>query len=384
MNRLRSLDGLRGLAALGVVISHWYFFFPSDGAAWRTYSAPFLWLLTPLYLQGWAAVDLFFTLSGFIFFWLYGEAIRSRSMDGRTFALLRFSRLYPLHFATLVLTYFLQSYFLRSQGHYFVFDHIDWRYFAAQLFLVQSWWPGAPSSFNGVNWSVSLEALLYVVFFLACRCGLRQGLHCFVIALLGALLLAFDEHIARAFIGFFVGGFTFTLWEDCKRSAYATRVMRLSCGAAIAGWALLWFLISTHISWFANGEQNNIFILTFDFIMCPLTVFALALREELRGPSHAIFGFLGDISYAVYLLHFPMLLTLALLGISFGFGLAVFMQGWVMLTFLAALIGISALVYFCFERPSQRWIRRHLKSLVNRQPFGKPWNTDTIEVKPIP
>ena len=39
---------------------------------------PFFWLLKPLYIQGWAAVDLFFALSGFVFFWLYSENIAER------------------------------------------------------------------------------------------------------------------------------------------------------------------------------------------------------------------------------------------------------------------------------------------------------------------
>src|ERR1700750_2714645 len=117
MKRLRSLDGLRGLAALSIVFHHWYFFLPPDAssATWAAYKPPFSRLLTPLYLQGWAAVDVFFTLSGFVFFWLYGETIGTRAMNGRTFALLRFSRLYPPHFATLILTCVLQFYFFRSQ-----------------------------------------------------------------------------------------------------------------------------------------------------------------------------------------------------------------------------------------------------------------------------
>jgi peptidoglycan/LPS O-acetylase OafA/YrhL len=140
MNRLRSLDGLRGFAALSIVIGHWYFFFPDNPAqhGWTADRAPYFWLLRPLYLQGWGAVDIFFTLSGFVFFWLYGEAIRNGAMGSQTFGALRFSRLYPLQFATLLIVSALQLPYLRSQGHYFVFDHIDWPHFVAQLFMVQS------------------------------------------------------------------------------------------------------------------------------------------------------------------------------------------------------------------------------------------------------
>ena len=79
MKRLYALDTLRGFAALSVVLWHWQHFFAISGTfedGWQKSSEPFYVFLKPFYEEGWAAVDLFFALSGFIFFWLYGEAIR--------------------------------------------------------------------------------------------------------------------------------------------------------------------------------------------------------------------------------------------------------------------------------------------------------------------
>jgi peptidoglycan/LPS O-acetylase OafA/YrhL len=129
VKRLYSLDALRGIAALSVVIWHWQHFFAISGdwqAGWRRDSQPLFWLLKPLYEQGWIAVDLFFALSGFVFFWLYGEAIREHRMAPARFALLRFSRLYPLHFVTLIIVAVLQTFFFRATGTFFIFDANDW------------------------------------------------------------------------------------------------------------------------------------------------------------------------------------------------------------------------------------------------------------------
>ena len=359
MNRLRSLDGLRGVAALGVVVWHWYYLFPDNALqqGWTTNREPYFWLLRPLYNQGWAAVDLFFALSGFVFFWLYGEAIRSRSIDGWRFALLRIARLYPLQLATLLLVSVLQFFFLRAQGHYFIFDRNDWPHFVAQLFLVQNWWPGSISSFNGINWSVSVEVLLYVIFFLACRAGLRRGTQCLFIALLGGLLTSLDEQIARGVIGFFMGGVAFGLWEKWKDDTRATRIAQMTRVAVLAGWGFLWLSQYWHPEWFVDSLGNKIFSVLFDFLLGPLTVLSLALREHLRGPSHAAFGFLGDISYAVYLLHFPMLLMLMLLNLRLGLDPMFLMQGWVLLVFLVILIGLATMVHYRFERPMQKLLR---------------------------
>src|SRR5215813_3086162 len=114
MKRLYALDTLRGFAALSVVLWHWQHFFAISGTwqqGWQKSSEPFYVFLKPFYEQGWAAVDLFFALSGFIFFWLYSEAIREGRIGAWRFGWLRFSRLYPLHLLTLLAVTAMQFYF---------------------------------------------------------------------------------------------------------------------------------------------------------------------------------------------------------------------------------------------------------------------------------
>ena len=103
------------------------------------------------------------------------------------------------------------------------------------------------------------------------------------------------------------------------------------------------------------------FLIAFDFVLCPLTVLSLALHETLRGRSYAALGFLGDISYSTYLIHFPMQLTLALVAARFALEPQFFMQGWVMLAFYAVLIALGWLSYRYFERPLQSLLRNSSK-----------------------
>jgi peptidoglycan/LPS O-acetylase OafA/YrhL len=355
--RLSSLDALRGVAALAVVVWHWQHFFAIGGDfedGWTREMQPLFWLLKPLYLQGWAAVDLFFALSGFVFFWLYGEAIRTRATGAGPFALLRISRLYPLHVATLVAVAGLQALFWRAHGQYFIYQANDAPHFAAQLLFVQNWWPQAPQSFNGPSWSVSVEVLLYCVFFAACRLGLKAGWRAGALALAGVPLLWVDGHIARGVIGFFMGGAMVGAWRALRRQAQAAAIARWLMLAVAAAWLGLY--VALYREWFESGEANKVFALLFDFGLCPLTVLALALREDVRAKA-AWLGFLGDISYSTYLIHFPLQLTLALLAARFAWTPETFMQGWVMLAFYAVLIGLGALSYRYFERPMRTLIR---------------------------
>ena len=368
--RLTSLDALRGVAALAVVVWHWQHFFAIGGDwqdGWDGRMQPFYWLLKPLYVQGWAAVDLFFVLSGFVFFWLYGAAIRERATGAGKFALLRFSRLYPLHLAMLLAVAGLQFLFFRAHGQYFVYSNNDAAHFAAHLFMVQNWWPHSPQSFDGPTWSVSIEVMLYAMFFVACWAGLRRGLHCLMLALLGGLVLLYDEHIGRGIIGFFMGGFVFTLWEELRGAARAPLIARGLGFAALAGWGVLAALLYRGSSWLAGGEGNNVFLVVFDFGLCPLTVLALALREQVRGRSYAGLGFLGDISYSTYLIHFPMQLTLALIAGRLALEPQFFMQGWVMLAFYAVLIALGAASYYFFERPMQSLLRNSSRKVLSAE-----------------
>ena len=67
--RLYSLDALRGLAALAVVVVHYELLFPLSGLSGSGYDPvkqlPFFAALAPIYYCGNKAVELFFSLSGF-------------------------------------------------------------------------------------------------------------------------------------------------------------------------------------------------------------------------------------------------------------------------------------------------------------------------------
>ncbi|KJC50888.1 hypothetical protein UB31_11670 [Bradyrhizobium sp. LTSP849] len=75
-----TLDGLRGLAAFGVLLFH------------RRWLVPGGHFLDHAYL----AVDFFFGLSGFVIAYAYGARLRDRSISFLGFLAVRVIRLYPL------------------------------------------------------------------------------------------------------------------------------------------------------------------------------------------------------------------------------------------------------------------------------------------------
>ncbi len=371
--RLYSLDVLRGVAALAIIFWHWQHFFGLRGTwetGWTRVQEPAYAVFKPLFEEGWVAVDIFFAVSGFVFFWLYLEPVRRREIGAGKFALQRFSRLYPLYFVALLAAVALQLAFHHATGNWFIFAANDWPHFVKSIFLVQQWLPPDESqSFDGPVWAVSIEVLLYILFFVFVRIGLRGFLATTALALVGAVYFFQDGQIGRGVMGFFWGGATFYVVQAIASRPGAKLVARGVMAAALAAWAIaiadvylgfhqsLIAMLPFAAARFTIGYEYPIFLMAFIFVVVPLTIAALALHEELFGGAWARFTLLGDISYSTYLIHFLMQLGLALLALHFGWTSADFMHGYVMVLFYAVLIALGWASYIFLERPMQFVIR---------------------------
>jgi peptidoglycan/LPS O-acetylase OafA/YrhL len=378
--RLYSLDVLRGVAALAIIFWHWQHFFGIHGTwqpGWSRLQEPGYAVFKPLFDEGWVAVDIFFAVSGFVFFWLYLEPVRRREIGAGKFALQRFSRLYPLYFVTLLLAAALQLAFHHVTGNWFIFDANDWSHFVKSIFLVQQWLPpDEAQSFDGPVWAVSIEVLLYIIFFVGVRLRLRGAIACIGLSLVGAVYFFQDGQIGRGIMGFFWGGATYYAVEAIAPLANARSIARGVAFAALAAWAIaiadiylgfhntLISMLPFEAARFTIGYEYPIFLMAFIVVVVPLTLAALALHEELFGGAWERFTLLGDISYSTYLIHFLMQLSLALLALRFGWTSADFMHGWVMIAFYAVLIGLGWASYTYFERPAQAFIRVKTRSMV--------------------
>jgi peptidoglycan/LPS O-acetylase OafA/YrhL len=377
--RLYSLDVLRGVAALAIIFWHWQHFFGFRGtwqAGWSRLQEPAYAVFKPLFEEGWVAVDIFFAVSGFVFFWLYLEPVRRREIGAGKFALQRFSRLYPLYFVTLLVAAALQLAFRHATGNWFIFGANDWSHFVKSIFLAQQWLPPDESqSFDGPVWAVSIEVLLYIVFFVFVRVGLRGFFAAAALALGGAVYFFQDGQIGRGIMGFFWGGATYYVVQAIASGPRAKIAARAIAAVAVAAWAIaiadvylgfhqsLIAMLPFAAARFTIGYEYPIFLMAFIFVVVPLTLAALALYEELFGGAWARFTLLGDISYSTYLIHFLMQLTLALLALRLGWTSADFMHGYVMVLFYAVLIGLGWASYTYLERPAQAFIRERTRAL---------------------
>jgi peptidoglycan/LPS O-acetylase OafA/YrhL len=333
-----SLDVLRGFAALSVVVFHYRHFagwpdFPIEGL-------PIQLIFGKIYLLGYLAVHLFFVLSGFIFFCLYGDAIASRTISAFDFFILRFSRLYPLHLATLVLVICVDQIYLNANGRHFAYGGNAFD-LVKNLFLVQYWFPDSVFTFNGPSWSVSVEALLYLLFFIWAR-HVRSVTFLAIPIVFGLLVVVketsqYQEEIGTAVMTFFAGGAAFHLWKN----VFGKRVSDFHLLAI----ALLLIVICAGIS---RYSPFSIFVYFLDLVPFPSVIVLLAMRPDL-GKSLRI---IGNISYSTYMLHFPVQIVLALVYPYSFFDTAG------LLAYLTCVLALAAASYYKFELPIQSALRR--------------------------
>ena len=383
---MRSLTGLRGVAAVMVMAYHFVLRLP-DAEGWQH----------GLLSRGYLAVDLFFILSGFVLAHAHGAAFAAGT-DRRTYArflVARLARIYPLYLLVALESGGMRLW--RTGG-------LSPSVLGLNLALLQGW--GLADSLEGAAWSVSTEWGAYLVFplLLAACLGSRRGawlsagLAGLAVAGLAALpglalpgqgrsgpldiySAATPAPLLRCLAEFTLGLLTYRVARAAGQGAGRARAgLPARPGAAgseamglraagwggfarvVRGWApgaatlscaallgVLWML--------ARGGRDVAAV-----ALCCVLVGALSHE---RGPAARLLGgagpyWLGRWSYSIYLLHDKFSHLARLLRDRLD-GAVPFASAWAMAGTGALVLGCSALCFAAVEQPMRRlvlsWLR---------------------------
>lgn len=333
---INSLTGLRGVAAMLVVVHHYFY-----------WCAPFALVPRPDWLDGIFATDrlgmtCFFTLSGFVIAYNYLDFGWTRRPLRSTvhFLFLRFSRLYPA-----LLLFIGMIVMMRWTSPTYANGFSTWT--VLHLLSVESWLPmklngAAPDSniFN-VSWSISTEFMLYLVFALCMllaavftrvggafgrwALGVLIGAYLVGVIALAQMPALFEElksiipvplepltdaewkrwffYISPYFrlVEFALGGGAALVVMKYKEALHASRrTFRFLAAAAVAG-----LLFYYGVAIVPNDLQpGRVF-----YLLAPSICFALILlnceddSRVNRALSTGPLLFVGEISYSLYLFH---------------------------------------------------------------------------------
>ncbi len=332
--KIAPIDGMRGIAALLLAFGFHQFQLLGEIRTGPFNGVPVLgWL----HDYGWTMVDLFFVVSGFVFSHVYLRDGAMRPDVGLgSFAKARFARLYPLHLATLLIIVAILAAGtpMGAEG-----KPNDIWHFVLNLLMLQHSGLNEGMSFNGPTWSVSVEIFCYIAFYIAAVAG-RSFLPVFALCavLTGALIADYSNptafYLGRGFAGFFAGYF---LWR------YQERLLR-------GHWVIYLLIAAIGLMFHPVGISYGVWL---SFTAWPaLLLWALKTGQLSQRP----FGWLGDRSYSIYLLHIPVYYAVNLF--LFGGEPAPRNLWWPALigSWLLILL-LSHFSYLWFEDPARRAIR---------------------------
>lgn len=298
--RLKSLQAGRGIAAVLVVLYHNNVEVFDREKYWPHNPFPLLFNF------GHAGVEYFFVLSGFIIFYTHWDDIGHPFVAAR-YLWRRFVRVYPVYWVVLSIVctvYFLMPHF--GEG----WERSSSALISSALLIVWNMHDYTmPLSILVVAWTLYHEVLFYFLFAIAIL-NLRLGTILLTLWLGASLLMLFVIPSTDMLSFYFAP--VHLLFGFGMGAALLIRLkkIRLPRFTAIAG--ILVFLTS------AACELSSPGLIPLSFRSLPyglgsvLAVLGLAEWERsgsLRIPS--ILVFLGDASYAIYLLHLPILIFLA-------------------------------------------------------------------------
>ena len=358
MNRIQQptkeipgIEILRFCAALTILVFHYIHFTYRGVALSQNLSGlnlPFYNFLWVFYEFGKYAIQIFWSISGFIFFLKYKNIIANKIIRAKTFFILRFSRLYPLHLLTLLLVFFLQTIYLNQTGFYFVNQYNDLPHFILQLFLATDWEILRGTGFNVPIWSVSVEVITYFIFFVLIRSMGRSIYINFIIIFITLILnaIGFKSSILGCIKYFYAGGLAAFAYESRHEVKKIDSLMLLIC----ASFPLI--ILIAHIM--DIKIKSYVF---FILIYTPILIYLLASKIKLSAKANKLSRSLGNLTYASYLIHFPVQICF-MIYFNTRNKSTPYQDSYFFIFYLTIVLILSWLLYKFYEKPSQNYIRK--------------------------
>lgn len=339
-----TLDGMRGVGAVLVVMGHAHLFF---GNVNLTGGGP-------------ALVDAFFILSGFVIAYVY-EPRFATGMSVRTFMVQRLIRLLPLAMIATVLGYITLAacvtVFKDDISHAAMLSRL-----LPEMFLIPAVSLGTNDDlfkFNVPLWSLLFELLANMIYILIVPVLTRRvliGVVVFSAVILALLSIAHGTSdggselahtpvgMARAAFGFFAGVLIFRLVGSPTHPRARTSWLALAPMVALIPMAFIP----------AEGELKPFIQLCAVMGFAPLVVL---IGQSIEPPRfmHRFLKWAGEMSFAVYVFHWPLLMILryyeeANPGSLTGLGPIVGV------IFLAVVLAVSWVLSTLVDAPLRKWL----------------------------
>lgn len=346
------LDAVRGLAALAVFIYHLKTFVYPDTELGAT----------EFFSKSYLAVDLFFLMSGLVIARSYESRLLSCAMTVKDFFWIRFIRLYPLYIAGLFLGvgYIVFRWFIKHEDPFDAFD-LARGLFLNGLFIPDFFDEKLIFRINPAAWSLSLEWIINIIYAVVAVKFSNRVLLC-IAGGGAALMMIMGLHEQTLDLGWssenFIGGFVRILYSFTMGILLYRLIQSRGMPFKINALLLLPVIfIALIIPMAHHTVYYDLFLALVGF---PLFVY-LACATEVAQSFRRLFLISGQVSYALYILHTPLIMWMA--G-AWKMITKTDPQNDALISFLAISAGVLLVAYLAtilFDEP----VRKYSKKLFN-------------------
>lgn len=354
------LHGIRCIAAMGVFFFHWSQLFPGAGQWLAKFHYPgHLWVNLSLPMAiGWEGVPLFFVLSGYLL---------TSQWAGRTLVWPQIMRFYQRRALRIYPAFWFQLILLLGMGYLLpkAFPIPSMR----DLVLTGFLWINLPPVFvpplSGVWWTLPVELMFYLCLPLLVWLTRKVGL---TWVWLGAVVLTFcwRSAVIERYAGQDLSGQLSVL--DSLPGSLAVFMsgvgIALLQGRITPKWRrpMLWLAISIFLSIHAVliheievYWKGGILLVVFNTLLSlsmALAVGAICTQEAPRWLTRKVMVWLGDLSFGIYLWHFPLMIILKTYWPALGTDVMESLG--LLCVLLAGTLTMASLSYYVIERPFMR------------------------------
>lgn len=345
LRHIKSLTGIRFLAAMWVVLYH----FKHELKELLPILNPVQWLVA----KGVLAVPFFFILSGFILSYNYF----SRYELGRhyEFIWLRFSRLWPVHLATIIMFYscFLFAHFIGVS-----LNRIEWNptFLWLELPMIRGWFEDE-LLMNKPAWSIQAEWFAYIFIFPVCYLVLARSKSILLNILIPLSFLLVDGIVSFDMIPgksmdilfLFIAGSS--IYKLRSLVANIPNPGLLTSFTVVGLIALLYFDLSI---------LNPLIFVFFGCLIFFLS-FESGIVNAILSVKPIVYG--GLISYSLYMTHYFLMFINNSIYARMPHNDYLF-KALYGTALIAVAISLASVFYHFVEEPSNRMLRKFLKNSI--------------------
>lgn len=355
-NNLPPLTSVRFALALGVVLFHYHLQWPWDSMA-----------TTGLLNRARLGVDAFFILSGFVLTHAYRVALDERRLDYRRFIAARFARVYPAHVAVLAFVFLMVGAATLVGAEY---DHQSYNLpgLLTSVLLVHAWLPETVvAEWNGPSWSLSAEWFAYLAFPAFAWLGLVLARRPWALLGLSGLVFLVLDQIYQAVFGEVVvnAELNMGILRIIPEFLYGIGLYRLGQRLRPTRQTSIsasWLATITLLALMHFKADDRIVVAAAGLLILSLGLLSKARADGALSHPWMLAG--GEASYALYLVHMPILIGWKGVNSALTQRPSAYVLAWWEIACLLMFTLLMAFaLHYLVEGPARTWIRKRADRL---------------------